>query len=283
MAAILGLSRYASPYDVWLEKTGQLEDDKTSAAADAGNRFEDAVIGWAEDELGGMERNLHVKHDGSPLAANVDAILREGGIPVEAKTAGLFGPLVERWGDDYTDDVPEAYIVQAHVHMICTERELCHLAAFIGQRGFARFVIHHNADLAGAIIEQAQSFWDRHVVACTPPEDCLPAFETVRRVKRKPGKVAVVAPEIVEEYFAANEEKKRAEARVEEAKVRLLTEGRDADAFDYGDPEKWMTFYANDTRRVDVNLLKAEHPDIAAEYTITNSSRTLRKANRPQG
>jgi len=137
MAAILGLDPFRNAYDVYLEKTDKLEPLVETEVMQAGSMFEDGVLQFAETKLGKLIRNQYrsAKDRGIPLGANIDALVSGNGNPVEAKTAGLFGPLMEVWGAQDTDEVPDRVIIQAHVHMLCADKDVCHIAAFLGGRG----------------------------------------------------------------------------------------------------------------------------------------------------
>ena len=52
MAAILGLSPYATAHDVFLEKTGRVEDDPGNENTELGNRFEGALVEFCCDQIG---------------------------------------------------------------------------------------------------------------------------------------------------------------------------------------------------------------------------------------
>jgi putative phage-type endonuclease len=138
VAPIMGASRWATAYDVWLEKTGKLvEKSDENQAMTAGNMFESGVLQWAEEHLGKMTRNQYRSEPKAYLGCNIDAIVDADGVPVDAKTGGLFGPLADDWGDEGTDQVPDEVILQAHAHMIVVDAVLCHIPAFLGGRGSA--------------------------------------------------------------------------------------------------------------------------------------------------
>jgi len=127
MAAVLGVSPFATAHDIYLEKTDKLEPEKKEPETYkyAGNVFEKGILDDAERILGKLDRGpeghgVEVVADiGVPIGSFIDAIVVapkiEGvceGDPVEAKTAGLYGPLVEEWGEDGTDEVPDRIIIQ---------------------------------------------------------------------------------------------------------------------------------------------------------------------------
>jgi putative phage-type endonuclease len=190
MAAVLGLDPWKNAHDVWLDKTGQIEDLKENEAMRAGTEFEDGVLNWAEkEELGELERNVTVPAIGFPIVSNLDAKIIKNGRPVEAKTSGLFGPLMAGWGDAGSDVVPDHIIVQTHVHMLCTDREVCYVPTFLGGRGFVMYYVYRDKDVLDAIMDKSIEFWDQYVVKKAPPPDIMPTLPVIKRMRREPNKV----------------------------------------------------------------------------------------------
>jgi putative phage-type endonuclease len=274
--AILGLSPFRTPYDVWLEKTGQLPDQAESEAAHAGSRFEAAVLDEAEQRLGPLVRCVEVPApDKLPIVATLDARLQDGGLPVEAKTAGLFAPLSDAWGEEDTDQIPDAYIVQVQVQMFCTATELAHVAAFLGGRGFAFFRVERNQALLNAIIARSMAFWTGCVEANTPPADAAPTYDVIRRAARIPETTATVRGELIAAAQAAIEARKAAEATEEQAKAALLAAMGTAEAAVSVDG-LGCTFLEQSRTTLPAAPIKANHPEIFAKYAQSTTYRVLR-------
>ena len=63
MAALLNLDPFRNAYDVFLDKTGKVDMDIQSKAAEAGTMFESGVLDWAENQLGPLDRGpIHDGH-----------------------------------------------------------------------------------------------------------------------------------------------------------------------------------------------------------------------------
>ena len=238
MPAILGLDPWRSPYDVWLEKTGKLQGDITNPAMIAGNRFESGVLEYAEQELGELMPNVNRVHPELPLAANIDAVVIGSKEPVECKTSGLFGPLNNEWGEPGTDEVPLNHIVQCHVHMMClangADANLCHLAAFLGGRGFCMFRIERNEDLCTLISEKSVEFWEQHVVPIKPPAG-TPHIEVAKRIIRPQGSIVEIDARLVSEWRDAADARLDAEKIEKGAKENILASLGDAEIGDAGE------------------------------------------------
>lgn len=231
IAAILGVDHFKTAYDVYLEKTGKLEDEKkVEEYKTAGNMFEDGILTYAEQQLGKLVRNQFRAAEGLPIGSNIDAIVIEplDGValendPVDAKTAGLYGPLVEEWGEEGTDQVPDRILIQGHVHMLCTEANVCHIPTFLGGRGFKMFRINRDAEVIDLIKKSAIEFWNKHVLADVPPEDVLPNLELIKRIRRVPESVVDVPSEIIAAWLESKDALNIAKKIKEEAERMLLT------------------------------------------------------------
>jgi putative phage-type endonuclease len=276
MAAILGLDPRRNAYDVWLEKTGKLDEQPGNDAMYAGTMFEDGVLQFAEQELGKLTRNQYrsARDRGIPLGANIDAILVDSGIPVEAKTAGLFGPIRETWGVENTDEVPDRVLIQATVHMICSVSEMCHVAAFLGGRGFQMFTVGRDASVVDIVSETAVQFWQRNVLADIPPDNTLPNASSIKRIRRQPESIVEIGSDLVLEWLAAKETLKAAEKAKEEKEIAMLTALGQAEG---GTTEIGMLTYLPQSRTtIDAKNLKAENPAVYEQFARVSTYRVAR-------
>jgi putative phage-type endonuclease len=274
IAAILGKDPYKTAYDVWLDKTGQLPPQEENESMFAGTMFESGVLGFAERELGKLKRNQYRSVKSVPIGSNIDAIVCETGNPVEAKTAGLFGPVTENWGAAETDEVPDRVILQAHSHMLVTGTKLCHVAAFIGGRGFVMYHVPADMELMVIISQRAEDFWFNHVVPKIAPDDSLPSLPAVKRVSRIPNTTVSVADDIVNRWLDAKASLQMAGEEKEAAEAALLAALGNAEAGSCSFGK--LTYFQSESNRIDSTRFKAELPELAAQYMKTSQSRTLR-------
>lgn len=280
MAAVLGVDPRRTGHDVWLTKTEQLlPPPEPSEAMIAGIYFEPAVLDWAEDTLGKIRRGTYRSAPLLHLGAHLDGLVIEGNEPVEVKTRGLFGPLTETWGEAGTDQVPDAVRIQAHVHMICLRPVIvsrCYVPAFLGGRGFQMFQVPLNNDLCEIISEQAVRFWEDHVIPRVPPSDSLPSEDVIKLVRREAGKIEPVPATLIADAKAAIAARMIAEQFERLAKKALLAAMGDAEIGDGGPKEGLATYFRQARRGIDGRRLRAERPEIAAEYTADTTYPVLR-------
>ena len=271
---LFGLNRFKSLADLYLEKTGQLEEQsEQSEAMLAGTLFEDGVIQYAESKLGKIRRNQYRSAKDLPIGSNIDGILIETGEPVEIKVEGLFWKLRDGWGDENTDQVPYDVILQAHAHMLCQEADACHIAAFLGGRGFRMYKIIRDIEVEQRIKEVATDFWINHVLTGIPPQHNLPSIDTLARVKRQPESTVEIDDNLVSVWLAAVESRKLSEKAEETAKAALLAAFGQAEA---ATCKVGLVTYLEQSRRgIDTKKLKQEQPELAVKYETITTHRKL--------
>jgi putative phage-type endonuclease len=230
VAALFGLNKFATAYDVWLEKTGQLAEAPANEAQALGNEFEPIILARAEKELGPLKRNQYrsAQRLGLPLGSNIDALVIETGRPVEAKTSGIWWPVEETWGEPGTDQVPDRVLIQAHVHMICAEADLCHAPKMGWGMRQDLYEIPRDEDMVKQICDYTAEWWQRHVVEGVPPEG-LPRLETVKRRIREAGKSVELPVALIEKWRRAVQRAGKIDKIKEAAQAAVLAALGDAE------------------------------------------------------
>jgi len=232
VATLFGLNPFQSEYDIWLEKTDQLQpDENRKACLDTGNEFEPIILRRAKERLGALKRNQYrsARRLGLPLGANVDALAVErDDRPVEAKTSGLFWPVSEIWGDEGTDQVPDRVNIQAHVHMITTDTDLCYVPALFWGLRFSMYEVPRDEAMVTMIKDRVCSWWQKHIVEGVAPDGSV-LLEVVKRVKREPGKIAKVCEQDVARWRRLVSLQTRVEKAKEAMLAKILQQMGDAD------------------------------------------------------
>ncbi|HQG06786.1 MAG TPA: YqaJ viral recombinase family protein [Anaerohalosphaeraceae bacterium] len=272
---LMGLSRFKTPYDLWLEKTGRVEpvDVSDNPAVAAGIHFEDGVLRFAEERLGSIVKNRERRIENTPIKVHTDAVLKETGEPIEAKVEGLFSPLRSGWGDDGTDEVPFDVLVQSLVQMAACGTETGYVVAFLGGRGFRLYRIKNDNDVKQMILQRAVQFWTENVMADKPPVDSAPTIEFLKNRKRYKEPQIELPEELAADYLAAKEAVKVAEERLNSAKEKILMALGD---YESGQAGAWRVLYPEYSRKgIDIKRLQAEHPEIAEKYEKKSTYRVL--------
>ena len=184
VAAVLGVSPWKTPYQLYLDKIGDEIDNATSARMEAGTRLEPVIADWFADrhpELTIQRRNAMYRHREHPeLIANIDRYIVGGGI-LECKT--YTGYDRDRFGEG-GDAIPEEYLLQVQHYMYVTGYHECTVAVLIHGWDYREYNIAYDRELAEFAAAKCVEFWQNHVAAHVPPppsgNDDLAAYFTAK-------------------------------------------------------------------------------------------------------
>ncbi len=173
VAAVMGLSPYRSPYQVWAEKVGAWEPPDISAvqAVEWGNRLEPVVKAkYAEEHPQVLARRLNgiLRSRERPWAqASLDYECRDpdlGWGVLEIKTVGL------RRAADWDEGVPLYYQTQVAHYLSVTGRSFADVAVLIGGQEYRDYRLMRDEDDVAAVEAAVDGFWLNHVLTNEPPD-----------------------------------------------------------------------------------------------------------------
>ena len=172
VAKVLGLSKYSSPYQIWMDKTGKIEIDtsETSEAAYWGHQMEEVVAKEFEKRTGKKVRvsnKIYFHKDYPFLLANVDRVVVGEDAILECKTASEY--LKDSWADD---EIPIAYLAQVQHYLNVLNKKKAYIACLIGGNKFVWKEIQRDDELIEQMTERLVDFWVNNVLAdVAPPVD----------------------------------------------------------------------------------------------------------------
>lgn len=229
LPAILGFSKWATPADIFLHKTGRIPDDPNEVPTEyqeAGNILETSVLEWANQKkyVGSFRRDCEivVPDLGFPYVDHSDAIEDATRNPVEVKTEGLFGPVRMPWGDAGSNEVPEYTYIQCQGHLMATGADICHVPTFLGGRGFGYFFVERDEKLIEIIKEQALKFWHEYVLKDFPPPYSVPTLDLIKKIRRVEGEPVELDDKMVQTWLEVKNAAKVAIAAKDCAHAQLL-------------------------------------------------------------
>ena len=170
VAAILVLSRFSSPIQVYLDKKG-LAYVQENEAMRWGKRLERPILeAYAEAQQVAITFadpfTLH-RVPGFPiLGASLDAV-REDSAPVDAKNTRQRGA---DWGPDGSDQIPVYYAAQLAVQMMVQDAPFADLAVLFSGQELATFRVWRDLETEAIIRERVAVWWERHIVQDIPPD-----------------------------------------------------------------------------------------------------------------
>ena len=124
-AVVCGISRYKSPVELWMEKTGQLPAQETGEAAYWGNLLESLVREEFTKRTGisvTKPSALYQSEEHPFMLANVDGLCEDpahGPCIFEAKTASAYK------AGEWEDSIPDEYMIQIQHYMAVTGCQGC--------------------------------------------------------------------------------------------------------------------------------------------------------------
>ena len=169
-AVIVGLNRWKSPFQLWLEKTGREEPEDLS-----GNEYVywgkvlEEVVANRFCELTGKKvqrRGLLQMDDYPYILASVDRMVVGENAGLECKTCNGFA--AKEWEDD---EVPTAYYVQCQHYMMVTGCERWYIAVLIGGNRFVWKEIPRNDKEIDLLFQAETEFWHKVQEGIMPEVD----------------------------------------------------------------------------------------------------------------
>ena len=304
VAVILGLSKYKSPYELWLEKTGRAEPFKGNDATHWGQRLEDVIADEYADRtgmqlhtcptlnnseyfwlFGSPDRIVTTKDDqNTPTAILEIKTTRRNTATNEIDDNGdtvmLWGP-----GNKYINgklavqdsQVPMEYILQVHVYMLLTGVRTCDLAVLMQTSDYRVYTIDFDEDIADEIVTKSQEWWVNYVLLDKEPP------KTIRDLKNAEhssdyAQVDADIKNAVISYREIKDQIKALEKQADTLQEKIVTAIGENEGIQDANGAVLAT-YKLQKGRISINkdLLEIEHPELYARYRVQSANfRVLR-------
>ena len=285
IGAILGLSRFRSPLEVWMEKTGKDVKKLDSLPLRFGSFAESFVASEYSRSTGFdliHDESIYVHPEHSYVSAHIDRFVLENGSSspsriLECKTANPFS--AGDWGEVGSDEVPMSYLCQCIWYMAITDLNRIDLAVLFGNADFRIYEITRDLELESTILQKASFFWNTYVLHDVPPpatseEDCQTLFS-----KGDPTKSVEAHSETLElrkRLALLNNEIDTREDEISAIKQNIMTLMGEAETLTYQGKVIATWKAPKPSFRLDSKRLELEHPEIASHYKIpVQNSRRL--------
>jgi putative phage-type endonuclease len=259
IAAIIGLSHFQTPLDVYLSKVEGRDAEETLAMR-MGSLIEPLILElYAEDS--GLEvrpnRELLVHPEYSFAGCTVDGYAGPNGI-VEAKNTRR-----------NLEEVDKAHFCQLQYQLAITGKDWGAVAYLMDTRTFRAFEFERNPNIGDALLAAAAEFWQR--VEERRPPDPVNADDVAKLyTSHTEGKALEAVPEVLElldSYRAAKRREKEVKAEIETLGGQLKTLLRDAELLTLGGDTLATFRKEKDGRTIDSKRLAKELPDIYEAYS----------------
>lgn len=165
-AAVLGISPWLTPYQLWLLKTGR-HVVPVNAAMRRGTELEPAARAAYEEKTGHVMQPLVLQQ--GPYSASLDGITLEGDLVLEAKCP-YRGEQSTLWQAAAMGEVPEYYRCQIQHQLMVSRAATAHLWVYAGSRGLLIEVPRD--DVAMARLRKAWDAFQIFLDTDSPPPLC---------------------------------------------------------------------------------------------------------------
>jgi putative phage-type endonuclease len=279
-AAVLGLSRWSTPLQVWAEKTGQIEpkDISDKLAVRLGVALEQTVadLFMEETEKRVFKVSENQVHPNYPfITCQIDRRVVGEDALLECKTCSAWK--AKEWEGE---EIPQEYIVQVQHQLAVTGKAYGYIAVLIGNQDFKWKRIDRDDKAINEMISREVTFWNDYVIpkvmpaviSCNDSETLYKLFE-----KAVPDSVLALDDNInqtVEDIQAAETDKKSLEGLIEQKKnilKSLLGENECGVSSQFK-----ITWKNQSTTRLDTKSIKEEIPSVYQKYSKTTETRVLR-------
>ena len=296
IGAILGLSKFRTPLQVWQEKVGQEIARQDSLPLRFGS-FAEEFVAQEYTRSTGIEVVTHIEpfiHPQYPfLSGHIDRFVLRPDLPLfnsdgklqtttllECKTANPFSK--DEWGEAGSDEVPMSYLVQCAWYMMLTECTQADLAVLFSNADFRIYTIAKDHELESLLLDKALAFWNEHVLTKIAPAPMSEFDCKLLYAQSKASKSIEASPfllNLLGELPNLNARVAEFEGRISQIKQALMQEIQDADTLTLQGKTLATWKAPKPSFKLDTKALAQNHPQIAAQYQIpiTNSRRLVIK------
>lgn len=272
---IMGISPWKTPYQLWLEKTGQAPEADLSEIERVqwGIKLEDLVAREFVARTGMKVRrvNQRQRHKAKQhFVAQIDRRIVGGGI-LECKTTDGARK------SDWDDGVPDHYLVQVQHQMMVTGESFAYVAVLFGGNTFQFYKVERDNDLIQNMEVILDNFWSL-VQTKTPPEPS--STEEARQMWRKPSADVVIGGDdeksILKDLIEVKDQIEALKGKQDELELALQMKLQDlGDTLSIAGIQvvSWKT---QSRTSIDTKALELSYPDIASQFKRTSESRVFR-------
>lgn len=272
-AALLGVSPWVTPLDVYNDKTSpELLVEEENEDLQRGIRAEKYILQeYAERNEVRLDINIPTVVDKQYpfMRANIDAMVAGSNIVVEAKSTKA---PISAW----EKGIPEYYKAQVAYYAMLTDTEYVEVPVLFSGWKYACFTYWRDAQYESQIKEVVIHFWQEHVVKGIPPkptstEELIAAYPML--AEEKTIKADNDIRQKVYQLQEIGEQRRELEKQEKVLKTEIQGFMGDAGLLDAGFCK--LALKERRLARFDTSAFKEEHIDLYQQYLNDNSYRIL--------
>jgi putative phage-type endonuclease len=244
----MGYSSYKTPYELYLEKTGQVTDEDEETEIQYWGKALEPLIIRRFAEKNGLEVTFPdtIYHPDYPyIFANLDGWIESEKAVVEAKAVNTFQR--KEWDCATSDGIPLIYLIQIAKQCALTNASKGYCAVLIGGMEYMQFLYERDAELEEIILQSDKDFWNAVENRIEPDpintNDCRLKYRTVTPDKIAP--ITYRSGHALAELHNVKAKLKRLTADEDEFKMLLMSHMGDAEYLMGQEGEILATWKAN--------------------------------------
>ena len=290
IGAILGLSKFRTPLEVWMEKTGKEVWQIDSLPLRFGSFAEEFVASeYARATSFELlhDESIYIHPTHPMMSAHVDRFILGDGLNkpatrlLECKTANPFARA--EWGEPGTDQVPMSYLCQCIWYMAITSIEQCDLAVLFGNSDFRIYEIARDLELEALVIEKALHFWNEYVLKDTPPPAQTEGDYQALFKKSDPSKTIeanLKTVELIRQLQSLSKQSGDVDEQITQIKQHIMNEMKEAEVLSYQGNVIATWKAPKPSFRLDSKRLELEEKEVFERFKmpIQNSRRLVIKS-----
>ncbi|WP_026765588.1 YqaJ viral recombinase family protein [Selenomonas ruminantium] len=273
-AAIVGVNPWKSEYTLWLEKTGQSqqEDISENECVHFGTILEQVVADEFCRREGKKVRKCGLfRSNKYPfMTASFDRLLVGEDAGLECKTSNAFmrGP----WDEG---DIPPNYYVQCQHYMLVSGFPRWYIACLIGGNHFVSWVVERNDDDIAALEQMEFAFWDKVQHHIMPEVDgSESSTDSLKKMYKGGNNEPIVLPQESMDLLKRLDELKALKSDIDfqtkdiQNKLCAMLGDNEIGIIGEGDNERKVTWKTVNGRvTIDSKKLKKDLPDVFEKYS----------------
>lgn len=263
-AAILGLSNWATPFDVWHELVNGFEAKEDNLTFRLGRELEPIIRTLFMEETGLKvvnDNKIRISESYPYITTNLDGMVVGEKVPVEYKTTAM----------GWDGEIPDQYFIQLQHQMFVTNTPHCYFAILC--LGFKKELIiqryERDDDFIDNMVTELVRFWEEYVETKEPPP--LVSVSDARKLymNEEPDTIVEADAEtykITKTLQRHNFDKSILDDKISDAKLKLMTILEERQILEYNGQTlaTWKKSKARDY--FDKDTFKKENPDLYSKY-----------------
>ena len=260
--AVLGYSKWKTPMDVYLEKTGDVNPIEDNLSMRLGRDLEPIIKSLFKEESGLTVRNdnkIRVHPKFKFLTTNLDGVV-VGGAPVEYKT-------MTKW----TGEISDQYFCQLQHQMMVTGAKHIYFAVLVlgNSKQFIWEKYDRDEEFIYWMIEGLVDFWYNNVVTKIPPPTInLSDCRNINPMADEGATISYPCEPMLDRMLFIKSEIRTLQDEHDKTKKEIMDIMGKAELMEYNGIPRVSWKNSKPTKRFDYKALKKIHPEIYNEFMV---------------